>query len=514
MKRSLQKLLVVVSLVTLAGCAHKPEQAPDQTKPQVEAMAPDAGPAQPRSAQKIPGEEVLAQMPAVPELGQFEAPVPMVRTLSNGLRVYILERPESDIQAVRLVVKKGATSDPANLPGLASVSAEMLEAGSAGKSQAEIAAAADELGASLGVGAGEDSTAVAISALKTQLSPMVKLLADVALRPNLAQADFEKLKAQREAELLAMRARPEVAAELAFRASMYGDHPLARPVEGTPESVKAMQLQQVKSFLQTVSPAQAALIAVGGADTDALLRELEQAFGAWRPSGKSHARPATAQLPTERPRLVVVDLPGKPQSVLRIGVPAVPRSSPDALALRVLNTVLGGSFTSRLNANLREKNGFSYGAFSHFNFGVGPGPFQVSTNVKTDVTGPALREALHELTAILEQPLAPEDLQKGKSLLAADLVRNLETSTSAASAISEIFLYDLPLDEYRTFVGRLKALSAEDVQAAARRVLDPQTMTVTIAGDLKTVLPQLKAETSLQSLPAPQQRNAAGELAK
>lgn len=509
------KAAVVAAICGVLACAHTAETTPPaETKPQPETTKPETAGIEARSAQKIAGEEVLAQKPTVPELAPFEAPVPTVRTLSNGLKVYVLQRPESQIQALELVIKKGATSDPANLPGLASMTAEMLEAGSAGKSQAEIAAAVDAIGGSLSVGTGGDVTVVSMSALTTQLPQLVKLLADVSLRPNLAEADFKKLQSQRVAELIAARARPEVSAELAFRAAIYGPHPLGRPTSGTPESVQAIQLSQVKSFFQSVAPSQAALIAVGGANIDQVIPQLEKAFGGWKGTRVKDARPASAQVPAERPRLVAVDLPGKPQAVLRIGLPAVPRSSPDALALRVLNTILGGSFTSRLNLNLREKNGYSYGASSRFEFGTGPGPFLVATNVKTDVTGPALREALHELNTIVSQPLSPEDLQKGKSLLAADLVRNLETSTSAAGAISEIFLYDLPLDEYRTFVARLKALSAEDVQAAVRRVLDPAKMTITIAGDLSKVEPQLKAEPALQSLPAAQRRTAEGTLAK
>lgn len=513
------KQLIQVAAVVLVGgvlaCAHSAQKEPQtETAPKPpETAAADAG-IQARSAQKIPGEEVLAQKPPVPELRPFEAPVPTVRTLSNGLKVYLLERPESPIQAVDLVFRKGATSDPADLPGMASLAAEMLEAGSAGKSQAEIAAAVDAIGGSLSVQASSDATIVSMSALTTQLSALTKLFSDVALRPNFAEADFKKVQAQRIAELVASRARPEVAAELAFRAAIYGSHPLSQPVYGTPESVKAIQLAQVKSFFQTVSPSQAAIITVGGAKADQVLAQLEKAFGGWRGLRGKVVSPAASQVPADRPGLVLVDFPGKPQSVLRIGLPAVPRSSPDALALRVLNTILGGSFTSRLNLNLREKNGYSYGANSRFEFGVGPGPFVVATNVKTDVTGPALREALYEVRTLLAQPLSEEDLEKGKALLAADLVRTLETSDSTAEAVAAIFVYDLPLDEYRTIVSRLKALTVEDVQAAARRVLDPAKMTITIVGDLAKVEPQLKAEEALKALPAPQRRDTAGRLTK
>lgn len=510
---------VLCVFTAFAGCAHTEGHQPEGNGAE-KMRPPDAGPLEndastpqkpPERERRLPGEEVLSQQPVVPELSAFDAPVPEVKTLSNGLKVYLVERPESTLQAVRLVVKRGASSDPVKLPGLASMTAEMLEAGSGGKTQAQMAAAADAIGATLAVGAGQDFTMMSISALKTQLPAMTGLLAQVALRPNFAAADWKKLQAQRTAELIAARARPEVGAELAFRAAVYGNHPLGRPGSGTPESVKAMTLAQVKGFFQSFSPQQAALVAVGGASSAEVLAELERTFGKWKARGATPA-PAAAAVPTEAPRLVVVDFPGKPQTVLRMGHPAVPRSSPDYLSLEVLNTLLGGSFTSRLNANLREKNGYSYGAGSYFSYGVGPGPFMVSSNVKTEVTGPALREALREVRGVVEQALTQQELEKGKALLAADLVRELETSGQAAGAISEIFLYDLPLDEYRTFVSRLKALTVEEVNAAARRVLKPEQLTITLAGDLAKVEPQLKAEPSLQSLPPGQRRTSAGTL--
>lgn len=504
---------LILCAALIAACTHSPEKKADQAPSA--SPAADAGVTLAEAAsQKLPGEDVLATRPQPPPLSTFDAPVPQVRTLKNGLKLYVVHRPESAIEAIQLVVKRGASSDPDKLPGVASLAAEMLEAGSAGKSQAEIARAVDALGGSLAVGAGQDATNIAMSALATQLQPMAQLLADVALRPNLDPAEWKKLQAQRTAELLAARARPETAAELAFKSAIYGKHPLGRPAAGTPESVKAMQLSQVKRFLATFSPKDAALIAVGGANADDVAAVLEKAFGGWKAPRTALAAARTQEVPAERPRLVVVDFPGRPQSVVRIGQPSVPRSSPDYLALEVMNTILGGSFTSRLNANLREKNGFTYGAFSTFAYGQGPGPFLVLTNVKTEVTGPALREALSEVRQVVEQPLSPEDLDKGKALLAADLVRDLETSESTAGAIAAIFLYDLPVDEYRTFVDRLKALTSEQVQAATRRALQPDRFTIAIVGDVAKVQAQLQQEEALKHLPAAQQRNAEGQVVR
>jgi zinc protease len=194
--------------------------------------------------------------------------------------------------------------------------------------------------------------------------------------------------------------------------------------------------------------------------------------------------------------------------VLVVGQPSAPRSSPDHLALEAVNSVLGGSFTSRLNQNLREQHGYTYGAASRFAFGLGPGPFAARSSVKTDVTGPALAETLKEIEAAVAQPVAPAELDKARALLAYDLVERLSGADALSRGVAEIFLYGLPPDELQTYVPRLQALTPESVQAAAARAVDPAHLTIAIAGDAAKVLPQLAP----LHLPAPQLRDPSGEL--
>ena len=245
-----------------------------------------------------------------------------------------------------------------------------------------------------------------------------------------------------------------------------------------------------------------------GASPESILALLRTAFETWQPMPAQLPPAPAGPVPAERPRLTLSDFPGKPQSVLVVGQPAVPRSSPDYLALEALNSILGGSFTSRLNQNLREQHGYSYGAGSGFAFGRGPGPFAARSSVKTDVTGAALGEMLKELQRAVAEPLAPDELDKARALLAYQLVETLSHADALSRAVAQIFLYDLPADEFRTFVPRLQALTPETVQAAARRVLDPPQMTIAIAGDKAKVLPQLEP----LRLPAPQLRDPSGDL--
>jgi zinc protease len=460
----------------------------------------------------IAGEALIQAQPALSPLADFAAPVPHSVTLPSGLTLLVVEKPGATVEALSYVVRRGSTADPEGLAGLASLSAAMLEAGSAGQTQAQMAARADALGATLRAGAGTDSTQVAITAVPSKFAQMVPLLADVVLKPNLEETEWKRLQGQRIAELQANLAEPRVQAGLAFASALYGAGPLGQPALGTPESVQKAGLADVKAFLGGFDPHEAAILAVGPIPAAEVAALVGKAFASLDPKpgkkGVKAGAKAPAKAPTPiaapfgrptgiaawvSPRLLVVDFPGRPQTVVRVGQIGVPRSSPDTLALRVLNSVLGGSFTSRLNQNLREKNGYTYGIGSAFAFGRLAGPFGAQSSIKTEVTGVALVEVLKEITRAVEEPLAQEELEKGKALLAYQLVETLQRSEATAGAVAELFVDGLPMDELQTLVPRLRALTVADVQAAAKRALQPGKMTIVLAGDWKVVGPQLKA---------------------
>jgi len=505
----MKRLLVVAALVSSCHHGARPV-APESGAPPA---ATKAAPAQPpgQAAQLSEAEQAaLGQQPKVPPLAPFDAPVPRIERLGNGVAVYLIERKGDGIESLRFAVRGGASADPVDKPGLASLTAALMETGAAGLSQTELAAAADAVGATLSVAATEDALVASASAMATNLRPMVKLLADVSLRPTLAQAEWTHVQQQREAALIDQRAEPRVAVTRAFRAAVYGQNALARPVDGTLVSVKAARLSDVKRFYASLAPGETALIAVGGSPIDEVLRALDEGFGSWKPKPIKLSAPPSAPVPTERPRLVLVDFPGKPQSVVVVGQPSVPRSTPDYLPLEAFNSVLGGSFTSRLNQNLRELHGYTYGAASGFAFGRGPGPFAARSSVKTDVTGAALGEMLKELRLGAAQALAADELEKARALLAFKLVETLSHADALAGTVVEMFVNGVPPEELKTFVPRLQALTPQSVLAATARAIDPARMTIAIAGDKAAVLPQLAA----LGLSAPELRDATGELVK
>lgn len=473
------------------------------------------------AAKLLPGEEVLLQRPVIAPLGVFDAPVPRETRLKNGLRLLVLEKTGAPMEALLFAARRGSTSDPKGKAGLAAITAAMLETGSAKKSQARMAEVADALGATLRTGATADGAIVSVTAQPGKLKAMVELLAEVTLQPNFDPGEWKKLQAQRVAQLEQQLAEPRVAAQHAFANAVYAGQPLGHVASGTPASVKTLALADVKGLWSGLDPGEVAVIAVGGAPEAAVVAALSARFGRWKPSvkprgeapavgrpaGQKGGAPGVAANGPARPRLVLVDFPGRPQSVLRVGQPSVPLASPDQLALRVLNSVLGGSFTSRLNQNLREKNGYSYGAGSAFAFGRGPGPFAAASSVKTEVTGLALGELLKEVERAVKEPLSAEELEKGKALLAHQLVEELQSSDQTAGLLGELFLSEVPMEELKTMVPRLKALTVDGIQAAAQRALAPGSMTIVIAGDAKTVLPQLEP----LKLPPAERRGATGE---
>jgi zinc protease len=495
----------MLTLALLLGACATPNEAKVETKPVVDTAAQAEAAAKLEAAFRLPGEEVLDAQPVIPALSAFEAPVPKETVLKNGLRVLVVEKAGAPIEALVLVVKRGSTSDPKGKQGLASLTAAMLEAGSAKKTQAEIASQADALGAELHALASYEGLNISISSLPTKLEPMAKLLADVALKPNFEPKEWKKVQEQRVAQLKERLADPRAAAANAFASALYGDGPLGHTVLGTPATVGALKLEDAKKFWAELAPGDAALIAVGTSPQKEVVELANKLFGAWK--GTAKGAPVAAAGSAARPRLVLVEFPGRPQTVIEVGQPGVPFSSPDTIALRVMNSVLGGSFTSRLNVNLREKNGYSYGAASNFAFGREAGPFVAMSNVKTQVTGLALKEMLSELNKIVDEPLTEAEVAKGKSLLAYNLVESLQRSELTAALIGELVITGMPVDYLKQVVPRLQALTAAEVQAAAKRALDPKTMTITVVGD-PGVVGQFEA-AGLQ-LPAPEKRAPTG----
>jgi zinc protease len=318
------------------------------------------------------------------------------------------------------------------------------------------------------------------------------LMADVALRPQFPQAEIDRQRASRLASLLQQRENPaQVAAQVAA-AALYGPkHPYGFSELGTEASIKAMTRDDMLAFWkQNFVPNNAALVVAGEISMAELRALAEKAFGAWQRG--QPARPSLGAPVTTTARVVIVDTPGAPQSQLRVTAMGAPRSTPDFRPMQLMNLALGGNFASRINMNLREKNGYSYGAYSQFTFRRNGGTFQVTGGVRTDGTAPAVKEVMNELQGILKNPVSAEELTRAMDGLANSLPGAFETSGNAVGNFANVFTYDLGLDYYAKYAAQVRAVTGEQAQAIARKYIVPDNMVFVVVGDRKTIEPALK----------------------
>ena len=422
-----------------------------------------------------------------------KATLPAARSflLPNGLTVYWIESHALPIVAGQLVVRSGSAADPAGLPGLAAFTAAMLDEGTKTRDALAIAAQLEGLGANLTTGSNFDGSYVTFDVLKPNAEQALAIVSDVALGPTFPEKDVERVRGDRLTTLLQLRDSPF---QIAFRVmypALYGPgHPYGHTPLGSEEALKKITRDDLAAFYRaSYAPANAALVLAGDLTEAEARRLATQAFGGW--SGQAVAVPAPPA-PTSIPeRVVLVDMTGAPQTAIGIVQLGVKRSDPDFERLNVMNTILGGLFSSRVNLNLREKHGYTYGAFSSLVETRGVGPLFVGSAVRADVTGASVREMLNEAQGMTQAEVTPDELALAKDSIARSLPALFETTRSAVGTVGSLFLFELPPDYYAGLPGRLASMTAAEVFAATRRHLAPDRMLVVAVGDRAQAEPQI-----------------------
>lgn len=454
-------------------------------------------------AQPVPAQTAAAPPVAKPDrskppaLGPVRAlklpPVQRLR-LSNGIPVLLVEQHEVPVVQLNVVARAGAAADPRDKPGLASLTADMLDEGAGSRSALQIADEVDYLGVDLDTGAGWDLTSVGLHATLKRFAAALPIFADVALRPTFPAAELERVRKDRLTELLQLRDEPRAIASIAFATALYGrDHRYGTSVMGTEKSVGAFSRADLALFHErTFTPANSAIIVVGDVQAAAIQPELEKAFGGWKaaPGSAPEAVPAAPQVASRG--IWIVDKPGSAQSEIRIGRIGPPRSTRDYFALTVMNTILGGSFTSRLMQNLREQHGYAYGASSRFDFRASTGPFVAGAAVQTDKTAPALAEFFKELEAI-RKTVTEAEVAKARNYVALSFPSDVETTGDIASRLADQFVYDLPDDWLGSYVSRIGAVTLDEVRKVASEYIDPGKVAVVIVGDRSKIEAEVKS---------------------
>lgn len=410
-------------------------------------------------------------------------PIPLEFSLRNGLRVLFLEQHSLPVLSAHWIVLSGGDRNPAGLSGLASFTAAMLDEGTTKRSSLEIAAAAETIGAVLTTGSSMDFSYVTIRALKRSAEETFELASDVLLNPAFDPAEIERVRHDRLTHLLRQKDSPSALANRVFFDAVYGSgHPYGYLDIGTEESNRAMTRDHILGFYKDgYLAANAALVVAGDLRERELRRLARLYFGDWT-SGRSRPETPPPAAPTNR-RVLIVPKPDSPQTVLRIGHDGTSLSNPDSIVLDVMNNALGGLVSSRLNRNLRENLGFTYGASSAFVFRRGPGPFLVATSVRSDATAAAVAEILGEMERMRESRLTPQELATAKDSMARSLSGDFETTAETVSTLGRIFVHHLGPSYYRDLPERIQAVSADDVRRAARKYLKPESAVIVAVGD-------------------------------
>ena len=432
--------------------------------------------------------------PALRPPARIKMPPVLNATLANGLKVYVVEMHEVPVVQVTLTVNGGGRLDGSS-PGMASFTAEMLDEGAGARDAIGIASEAAFLGASLGTFSDWDASYVSIKVPKRTLGPALDLMADVALRPRFSKTEVIRQRDLRLANILQQRDQPNTMAALAFNSLLFPEtHPYHEPLTGDSATTANLDSTRVRAFYEaSFSPANAAIVITGDITMAEARAAVESRFGAWqrRPSATTSAN---APGPVDRAReIFLVDKPGAAQSVILIGAAGIERNNPDYAAIEVMNTLLGGSFSSRLNSNLREEKGYTYGAGSGFTYRPLPGPFIARSSVRTNVTDSSLIEFFKEFERLRNEQVDPVELERAKAYLALGLAGDFETTTQMAGQVGGLIRFGLPFTYYDDYVPRIMSVTVADVQRVAQKYIRADRFTVVVVGDVASIRPGVEA---------------------
>jgi zinc protease len=408
-------------------------------------------------------------------------------TLPNGVRVWTARHEQVPLVSLLLLLRCGAAADPPSAHGLAAVTADMLDEGSGDRSAIEVHQAIARLGAQFDTDIGSDATVVSVSVLSRFVVRALALMSDVVVRPALREHDFQRVRQLRMHRLTQLRDMPGALADRAFLKLLYGAHPYGHAPIGSEASLAGMTIDDVRGFhARAIRPSAATLIAVGDCDHAEIARIAGDVLADWG-GGGSDAPPQAAAVPAATP-IAIVPRSAAQQSELRIGHVAAGRDTPDYHALVVANTILGGQFVSRINLNLREHRGLTYGARTGFEFRRMPGPFALQASVQTSGTAVAIEESIGEIAGIRgTRPVTPEELSLGIAALTRGYARSFETAEQIARGAMQLALYDLPDDYFERFVPTIESVTADDVSRVMTRHLDPARLTTVVVGDLEAI---------------------------
>lgn len=427
--------------------------------------------------------------PRAPATATFRFPSFERRRLASGLELWIMERRGAPLASLRLLVPAGGHFQPTRRPGLAAFTAALLEQGTRRRTAREIADTIESLGGSLATGAGWNVATISAGVLSHHLHEALDLLAEVATCPTFPGAEVERLRRERLAEWLRRRDQAGALAEEAFLEAVYADSAYGHPLLGDRQALRSLERDEIAAFWEAHRTARgSALLVVGDVENAgaAMAEQVLAGLGDAAAPVPPPIRPASRQR-----RVVLVDRPTAAQTELRVGHSGPPRDHPDHTVLALANSLFGGKFTSRVNLNLRERHGYTYGAHSAFAARLGPGPFVVRTATANPVVGASVREILGEIERLREEPVPEAEIEEATSYLRGVFPYGLQTNAGALRRLQELAVFSLPEDWFDRHLEALGEVAPEDLGKAVRRHLEPHRASIIAVGPAAELRDQL-----------------------
>jgi predicted Zn-dependent peptidase len=435
-----------------------------------------------RSRLPVPGADPPYRFPSIAR-----------RVLANGLEIRAVTHRAVPIATAVLLVRGGSSVDPVDRPGLTSMTAGLTDEGSRGQTALEVAERIALIGGDFDLEVGSDAILISLTTLDRFVDEALGLLHEMVTAPNLLGDDFDRTRKLRLERIRQLKDHPPAMAERAFVRQLYGDHAYGHLSIGDEVSLTSATIDEARALHPSLfTPEGSTLVLVGDQPEGALLDRAMAVFDRWPQSSAlaSVDRSAALAAPPVQPmpRLGIVRRDGAAQSELRIGRVCASRSTPDYHAMLALNAILGGQFVSRLNMNLREDKGYTYGVRTGFELRRGRGPFVMQTSVATDKTAAAIREALTEIRDIgADRPATRDELGMAKAALGRGYPRAFETANQVARSAAQLALHGLPDTYFEEFIPRLDAVSVDDVTRVAQQYLDTETMATLVVGDFDKI---------------------------
>ena len=408
-------------------------------------------------------------------------------TLPNGLRVLVAENHNAPLVSLRALVRSGADHDTSHTAGLASITADLLDEGAGDRDAIRLAEDVGLLGGALGTGADWDASYVSLDVLARTSEEALAIFADVVARPTLPEDGLERVRTERLTELLQQRNEPGAIAGKRFSNLLYGTGAYGNSVSGNAESVAKITIDDVRRFYaQHYLPNNSSVVVAGDIEPARAIELVTGALGNWQ-RGAEVPRPAPSPRPIDASRIYVIDRPQAVQSEIRVGHLGVARTCEDYFPLSVMNAIFGGVFNSRLNLNLREKHGFTYGVRSQFAFRRDAGPFVVAAPVRNEVTRESVSEMLAELRRIRTGDIETRELEDTKNYLIGVFPASVQTASDVASRLMDMELYGLSEDYFDRYRENIAAVGKEDVERVAQKYLDPDRVLIVVVGNASQI---------------------------